>query len=301
MELHERKSGPTAHADLVYAVYYRMQTSSSPARSPEDSNAVVSTHIISLKRSARRARVERLVELHPHVRIFDAIDKRDRELVHSLMRKYHLRPSDPIYGSPIGTAACLLSHLAVMHGFLASDKKYQLVLEDDFTCTRQLPTHNRDVDAMIRDIGVEPENVDILYLNDLIQHNSRFRVTGGHGMYAYVVSQRGARKICTILEASCGEPIDNRIQHYCRDYPQRPAGYHMQRPDIVIEGFHSRHNYVRHDDGGHSDRDCSDRDGPDRDRSDQPRVSCSRPARLSSASGRLASVGMRQVMGQDRS
>lgn len=279
------------HADLVCGVYYnRMQTNSSPARSPEDSNAVVSTHIISLKRSARRPRVERLAKLHPHVRIFDAIDKRDRELVHSLMRKYNLRPSDPIYGSPIGTAACLLSHLAVMHEFLASGKKYQLVLEDDFTCTRQLPTYNSDVDAIIRDIGVEPESVDILYLNDRIKYDAHFRVRSGVGTDAYVVSQRGARKICTILEASCGEPIDNRIQHYCRDYPQRPDRYHMQRPDIVIEGFHSRHNHVRHDDRGHSDRDCTD----------QPRVS-SRPARLSSSSGRLASVGMRQVMGQDHS
>ena len=115
-----------------------------------------------------------------------------------------------------GEAACMLSHLHVMQNFLKSDHKYQLILEDDFIYT--------------------------------------FRVKGGCGSDAYIVTKRGAEKICKLLESDSNYPIDLQIQMYCRNYKDCSLKRNPKNNHIILEGFKSRKDYVYHDHEAISDR-----------------------------------------------
>ena len=208
---------------------------------------IISTHIIYLNRRKRRGGLQDYIQKHPHVHIFDAIYKHDTKQLDMLIKKYKTSLVE-------GEAACMLSHLHVMQNFLKSDHKYQLILEDDFICKYPLPMYNYQVDEIMYDIRQHPDNVDILYLNNRINDDYTFRVKGGCGCDAYIVTKRGAEKICKLLESDSNYPIDLQIQMYCKNYKHCSLKRNPKNNHIILEGFKSRKDYVYHDDKAISDR-----------------------------------------------
>ena len=144
-------------------------------------------------------------ENYNDVNIFPAIDKKDATKLDMLKKKYNCS----MHG---GQAGCALSHMLVMESFLKTDNKYQIIIEDDFKIIKPLPKNNNEIEELIKEINVEPDNLDILYLSGRVHSDHKHRVDNGCGTEGYILTRHGAEKIFTLLKNKCDAPIDLKMQ-----------------------------------------------------------------------------------------
>jgi GR25 family glycosyltransferase involved in LPS biosynthesis len=198
----------------------------------------INTHIISLKRvSERREYVEDYIQKNPSCSIFEAIDKLDEERIIPLIKKHEM-DIEPKY------ASCILSHLSIINNFLDSDKKYQIIMEDDFKVKKQLPKSVDDVEKMIKEIGVHKQYVDILYISDRVDINDKYEIIGGCGTEGYILSRKGAMKLKYILNKGVKHPVDLQFQahyKYC-DYIRDLINVRVKF--VIVNAYRSKDIYV---------------------------------------------------------
>lgn len=151
-------------------------------------------------------------ENYNDVNIFPAIDKNDTIKLDMLKKQYNCS----MHG---GQAGCALSHMLIMESFLKTDNKYQIIIEDDFKIIKPLPKNNNEIEELFKEINVEPDNLDILYLSRRVNSDYKHRVNNGCGTEGYILTRHGAEKIFTILKNKCDAPIDLKMQaHFVTSY-----------------------------------------------------------------------------------
>ena len=198
----------------------------------------INTHIISLKRVLeRREYVKDYIQKNPSCSIFDAIDKLDEERIIPLMEEHEM-------DIELKYAACILSHLSIINNFLKSDKKYQIIMEDDFEIKKQLPKSVDDVEKMIEEIGVDKQYVDILYISNRVDINDKYEIIGGCGTEGYILSRKGAMKLKYILNKGIKYPLDLQLQahyKYC-DYIRDLINVRVKF--VIVNAYRSKDIYV---------------------------------------------------------
>ena len=144
-------------------------------------------------------------ENYNDVNIFPAIDKKDTTKLDMLKKQYNCSMNG-------GPAGCALSHMLIMESFLKTDNKYQIIIEDDFKIIKPLPKNNNEIEELIKEINVDPDNLDILYLSGRVHGDHKHRVDNGCGTEGYILTRHGAEKIFTLLKNKCDAPIDLKMQ-----------------------------------------------------------------------------------------
>jgi|TARA_B110000971_G_scaffold211088_1_gene239014 GR25 family glycosyltransferase involved in LPS biosynthesis len=113
--------------------------------------------------------------------------KQFEELAQSKKRKHHYQFPD------IGAFGCYLSHTQLFEITVKNNHTYSIVFEDDFHCP---PNILKTIDSYLRTI---PDDWDMLLINFTCHDCKKIRkyrkVTLFWGLGAYVISQKGARKL----------------------------------------------------------------------------------------------------------
>jgi len=199
--------------------------------------------IISLKNNKeRRDKCLKLKEKNPNIDLFDAIDKKNPELIKEMCKKHNVNMGCH------GATGCALSHIILLKKFIESEEKYMIILEDDCIILQKLPNNDKDIEKILKNINTNHENTDILYLTGRITSNNKYEVTSAIGTYGYIVTKHGAKKI---IEVSYGTtiPIDWVIEAHCvygRDIIRNKATYITT--DIKIRAYKSKIQYISHND-----------------------------------------------------
>ncbi|MBF0554533.1 MAG: glycosyltransferase family 25 protein [Nitrospirae bacterium] len=195
-------------------------------------------HVINLGRATERWTTisERCRRIGQPISRFKAVDGNDIKFVRrsgfDIRNRYH--------------EACYQSHCILWHKFMLDMcSQYACILEDDAI-----------VLAPIRDVAV-PDNFDIVYINDRMLKGDGGKAINGCGTDGYILSREGCRKLITICE-DIDKPLDLRIQAHVRGFIETGHGIcgkngkevfvSRLHPDIVIEGYKSRINYIEHND-----------------------------------------------------
>lgn len=133
-----------------------------------------------------------------------------------------------------GERGCLLSHVKAARRLLSIRRPYCIILEDDATIKRELPTTVKAARKLFGRRGLRPGQVDILYLQGMQQDRSG-RVTGGYGTYGYLLTRAGAHKLVSACTGAIA-PVDWVIKGHT---PTDPRGkqYWGPRKNIRFRAF----------------------------------------------------------------
>ena len=176
-------------------------------------------------------------ENYNDVNIFPAIDKNDTTKLDMLKEQYNCS----MHGSHAG---CALSHMLIMESFLKTDNKYQIIIEDDFKIIKPLPKNNNDIEELIKEINVDPDNLDILYLSGRVQSDDKHCVNNGCGTEGYILTRHGAEKIFTLLKNNCDAPIDLKMQaHFATSYETGWCDCYRS-DNVIINAYQSKEVHV---------------------------------------------------------
>ena len=119
------------------------------------------------------------------------------------------------------------------------------MLEDDFKIVKDLPKTDDSIEAIFAEIDQEPENVDIMYLNDRYIINNKNIIIGGVGCEGYILTKHGAQKAYEFLKHGANEPIDTMFGTHCKLQEDSDRIYRMwNKTDIVTNCFRSKDIYV---------------------------------------------------------
>lgn len=138
-----------------------------------------------------------------------------------------------------GEIGCYLSHIKSWESFLKSNYKYALILEDDAVFLNDFKNKLND---LMEEIDFP---FDIIYLNDNCEHHfgdkclygvqkskNLFKPgTVGYGLYGYLLSREGAKKLIDIA-LPIEMPIDDKTMRMYED--GELIGYKLIEPYIFV-------------------------------------------------------------------
>lgn len=185
-----------------------------------------STYVISLKYPDKLLNLLRKNSLNPI--LFRGIDGKtcSNDIIKQNFTKLY-----NIFG-PKSSIGCALSHFYVWKTFLASNKKYAIIFEDDIILNRNTSNLNHTIQNYV---SQTPKAFDMLYLGcfgsentpnfftiimKLLGISSEYKYINKHvekpqvalAMHAYVLSKRGAKKLVKYLRGNIHNHIDYCIQ-----------------------------------------------------------------------------------------
>lgn len=228
-----------------------------------DNDDNVNVHIITLMNDKKRlTHVKKITTKHNFIELFPAVDKNDTERINQLFKEFNFKINS---GNP-GMIGCYLSHLIIIHNFLQSNKKYQIILEDDIKILRRLPKNITQIENLFKTINQSSKNIDILYINNRVNFDKNFRVNGGCGTDGYILTRHGAEKIYKILLNDCNteDTTDNmcaidmilqahfkfaKENNWCQDVRNLNKdiiinAYAIDKPIVDVYNFDSNIGYV---------------------------------------------------------
>jgi GR25 family glycosyltransferase involved in LPS biosynthesis len=172
------------------------------------------------------------------VNIFPAVDKNDISKLEMLKKEYNCT----MHG---GHAGCALSHMLIMESFLKTDNMYQIILEDDFKVIKPLPNNISEIEELCKQIKVNPNELDILYLSGRVNRDRIYRICNGCGTEGYILTRHGAKKIFELLKNGCDAPIDLKMQAHFEK--ARKSGWLRDfRSDnnVIVNAYRTKEIYV---------------------------------------------------------
>ena len=110
-----------------------------------------------------------------------------------------------------GAVGCAMSHLAVLRRFLATDKQYAIIFEDDAALMFKIGA------AIQHTLDTSHGAWDVLLLGFWCQQCGATSVRAFWGLHAYMVTRRGAQLILD----GCAPPFEMQIDHRMSQLAQR--------------------------------------------------------------------------------
>lgn len=201
----------------------------------------VKINIISLIRDKKRRQMcNQLMYLNKNIKLFDAIDSHDTDLITRLKKTHQVNLVSN------GATGCALSHIILLKKNLESTEKYMIVLEDDCIILNKLPETNQEVDMIFSEINTTHENTDILYLiSKPLECNEKFEVTCAIGTYGYLVTKHGAKKIIEVCK-NMNIPIDWVIEANCVYGRKIIQDKYKMSTSVKIRAYRSQKQYIGH-------------------------------------------------------
>ena len=230
----------------------------------DDNDDNVNVHIITLMNDKKRlTHVKKITAENNFIKLFPAVDKNDKERINKLFKEFNFKINS---GNHPGMIGCYLSHLIIIHNFLQSNKKYQIILEDDIKILGKLPKNVRQIEKLFKTINQSAGDIDILYINNRVGFDKNFRVNGGCGTDGYILTRHGAEKIYKILLNDCNtdDTTDNmcaidmilqahfkfaKENNWCQDVRNLNKdiiinAYAIDKPIVDVHNFESNIGYV---------------------------------------------------------
>ncbi len=172
--------------------------------------------IVTPNNRERKKQFLKLKKTLPQLKAFPAIigNALTHKNINSLLEKKILDRWS-VFFSRSGEIGCYLSHLQILQDFSNSKQRYKLILEDDMRLEKNFTKHLKE--ALLEC----PENWDFLYLYaNPIQMKLSTTIKGKMhilkaprlwGTCAYVVSQKGVKKIINNIQPMRANPIDEHF------------------------------------------------------------------------------------------
>ena len=172
--------------------------------------------VLSPNNPERKKQFLQLKKNLPQLKAFPAImgNALSKKDIQSLLKKKILDRWSIALSSQ-GEVGCYLSHLQILKDFVLSKQKYCLILEDDMHLEKNFKIDLRDA------LQECPEDWDLLYLFAIPKQKKLSTTIKGKKYIlkaprlwytcAYLVSQKGARKIIDNIQPMRANPIDEHF------------------------------------------------------------------------------------------